>query len=94
MVNSICVERDDITLQERKFAAEIAPVKVKSRKGETVVAEDEEYKKVDFGKLGQLRAVFQKGNGAFWTRTQTQVNMLNCVSRKWHSDGGQCVDAQ
>lgn len=43
-----------------KFADEIAPVTVKTRKGDVVVAEDEEYKNVSFEKIPQLKPVFQK----------------------------------
>ena len=42
------------------FNDEIVPVTVKTRKGEIVVAEDEEYKNVKFEKIPQLRPVFQK----------------------------------
>lgn len=43
-----------------KFKDEVVPVTVKTRKGEVVVSEDEEYKQVNFDKLRTLRAVFQK----------------------------------
>lgn len=43
-----------------KFANEIAPVTVQTRKGEVIVSEDEEYKNVDFTKIPGLRAVFKK----------------------------------
>ena len=42
------------------FNDEIVPVTVKTRKGEIVVNEDEEYKNVKFEKIPQLRPVFQK----------------------------------
>jgi len=42
------------------FNDEIVPVTVKTRKGEIVVSEDEEYKNVKFEKIPQLRPVFQK----------------------------------
>jgi acetyl-CoA C-acetyltransferase len=45
---------------EGKFANEIAPVTVQTRKGDVVVSEDEEYKSVDFNKIPGLRAVFKK----------------------------------
>ncbi|MBL7943656.1 MAG: acetyl-CoA C-acyltransferase [Flavobacteriales bacterium] len=44
-----------------KFTAEIAPVSITGRKGDTVVfAEDEEYKTVNFEKIPQLKPVFSK----------------------------------
>ena len=42
------------------FAAEIAPVTVKSRKGEVVVDQDEEPGKIDTSKISGLRAAFGK----------------------------------
>jgi acetyl-CoA C-acetyltransferase len=45
---------------EGKFANEIAPVTVQTRKGDVIVSEDEEYKSVDFTKIPGLRTVFKK----------------------------------
>ncbi len=42
------------------FADEVVPVEVATRKGTVVVAEDEEYKRVNFEKIPSLRPVFQK----------------------------------
>jgi acetyl-CoA C-acetyltransferase len=43
-----------------KFKEEIVPVTVKTKKGDVVVAEDEEYKNVSFEKIPALKPVFQK----------------------------------
>lgn len=44
-----------------KFSSEVTPVSVPQRKGDPlVVAEDEDYTKVDFAKIPQLRPVFDK----------------------------------
>jgi acetyl-CoA C-acetyltransferase len=43
-----------------KFKDEVIPVTVKTKKGEVVVAEDEEYKNVSFDKIPTLKPVFQK----------------------------------
>lgn len=43
-----------------KFQAEVAPVTIKTRKGEVVFAEDEEYKNVIFDKIPGLRPAFTK----------------------------------
>lgn len=43
-----------------KFNDEVVPVTVKTRKGDVVVSEDEEYKNVNFEKLKSLRPVFTK----------------------------------
>jgi acetyl-CoA C-acetyltransferase len=42
------------------FANEIVPVTVKTKKGDVVFAEDEEYKNVNFDKIPTLKAVFAK----------------------------------
>lgn len=43
-----------------KFKDEVVPVTVKTRKGDVVVSEDEEYKNVNFEKVPALKPVFQK----------------------------------
>ncbi|KAI7855302.1 Thiolase, N-terminal domain-containing protein [Circinella umbellata] len=55
------------------FDAEIAPVTIKSRKGELVIKEDEEYKNVKYEKIPQLRTVFQKDG----TVTAANASTLN-----------------
>ncbi|KAF2116309.1 Thiolase, N-terminal domain-containing protein [Lophiotrema nucula] len=45
------------------FKDEIVPVTVKSRKGETVVSEDEGYNKLKLEKVPTLKPAFQKGGG-------------------------------
>ena len=53
-------ERSAKAWAEGKFSNEIAPVTVQTRKGDIIVAEDEEYKSVDFSKFPTLRTVFKK----------------------------------
>lgn len=56
------------------FTAEVAPVTiVDARKGNTVVVEDEEYKKVKADKVKSLRPVFQKDG----TITAANASNLN-----------------
>lgn len=43
------------------FDAEIAPITVKGKKGDTVVREDEEYKRVMYEKIPSLRSAFKNG---------------------------------
>lgn len=43
-----------------KFSEEIVPVEVKTKKGDILFAEDEEYKAVNFEKIPALKPVFQK----------------------------------
>lgn len=58
---------------EGRFEAEIAPVTIKGKKGDTVVKEDEEYKKVFYDKVRGLRPVFQKDG----TVTAANASTLN-----------------
>jgi len=46
--------------KDGKFKNEVVPVTVKTRKGEVVVEEDEEFKNVNFDKLKALKPVFTK----------------------------------
>lgn len=43
-----------------RFKDEVTPVTVKGRKGDVIVAEDEEYRNVSFEKIPGLKPVFQK----------------------------------
>lgn len=43
-----------------KFKDEVVPVTVKTRKGDVVISEDEEFKNVSFDKIPALKTVFQK----------------------------------
>ncbi|CAF3516639.1 unnamed protein product [Rotaria socialis] len=59
--------------KEGKFNAEIVPVTVTTKKGEILVKEDEEYKKVDFEKMKTLRTVFQK-DGTITAANASKIN--------------------
>ncbi|KAI9032260.1 Thiolase, N-terminal domain-containing protein [Hyaloraphidium curvatum] len=43
-----------------QFANEIVPVVIKDKKKDVAFAEDEEYKKIDFSKIPQLKSAFKK----------------------------------
>jgi acetyl-CoA C-acetyltransferase len=43
------------------FDSEVVPVTVKGKKGDTVVKEDEEYKRVIYDKVPSLRSAFKQG---------------------------------
>lgn len=59
---------------EGKFKAEISPVPVPQRRGEPViVAEDEEYKNVNFNKVPDLRAAFTP-NGTVTAANASTIN--------------------
>jgi acetyl-CoA C-acetyltransferase len=55
------------------FKNEIAPVVVKGKKGETVVNEDEEFKRVIFDKVPTLRPVFKK-DGSITAANSSSLN--------------------
>lgn len=58
-----------------KFKDEIVPVEIPQRKGEPIIfSEDEEYKNVNFDRVGTLPTVFQKENG---TVTAANASTLN-----------------
>ena len=58
-----------------KFKDEVVPVEIPQRKGEPIIfAEDEEYKSVNFDRIGTLPTVFQKENG---TVTAANASTLN-----------------
>lgn len=58
------------------FASELVPVKVPQRKGQPdkIVAEDEEYKRVNFEKFGTLATVFQRENGTVTAGNASTIN--------------------
>lgn len=47
--------------KEGAFDAEIVPITVKGKKGDTVVREDEEYNRVIFDKVPTLKSAFKQG---------------------------------
>ncbi|MHB8261926.1 MAG: acetyl-CoA C-acyltransferase [Bacteroidia bacterium] len=58
---------------ENKFAEEIIPVTISTKKGDVIVSEDEEYKQVNFDKVPQLKPVFDKAG----TVTAANASTLN-----------------
>jgi len=46
--------------QKDKFLKEVQSIKIQSRKGETVVSEDEEFSQVNFDKIPELKPAFKK----------------------------------
>jgi acetyl-CoA C-acetyltransferase len=48
-------------MQNGQIGPEIVPVEVKGRKATQSVSMDEEYTKVDFNRMKDLKTVFQKG---------------------------------
>lgn len=65
------------------MAAEVVPVSLKTRKGTSVVDTDEEFSKVNFDKMKQLKTVFQKGMFNHFLRTACSdfcPQLLNTLS--------------
>jgi acetyl-CoA C-acetyltransferase len=60
--------------QDGSFKAEIAPVTIKGKKGDTVVAEDEEYKRVIFEKIPTLQPSFKKQGGTITAANSSSLN--------------------
>ncbi|RPH92834.1 thiolase family protein [candidate division KSB1 bacterium] len=56
-----------------RFAKEIVPVVIKTRKGETTVSLDEEPSRVDFTKLSTLRPAFEK-DGTITAANASKIN--------------------
>ncbi len=59
--------------EENAFASELVAVPVPSRKGDVLVTEDEEYKKVDFDKLKTLKPAFAK-DGTITAANASKIN--------------------
>ncbi|WP_455385437.1 thiolase family protein [Acidihalobacter prosperus] len=56
------------------FAAEIAPVLVSSRKGETLVEQDEEPGRCNLDKIPSLRPAFRKNGGTITAATSSSIS--------------------
>ena len=56
------------------FDAEIAPVTIKGKKGDTVVKEDEEYKRVIYEKIPTLNPSFKKNGGTITPANSSSLN--------------------
>ena len=56
------------------FVAEVAPVTIKGKKGDTIVKEDEEFKKVIFEKIPSLTPSFKKNGGTVTPANSSNLN--------------------
>ncbi len=61
--------------KEGAFDAEIVPITVKGKKGDTIVREDEEYKRVIYEKVPSLKSAFKQGGSI--TAGQKNSSPLN-----------------
>jgi len=66
-------KRADRAWKNGVFANEIAPVVIKGKKGDTIVKEDEEYKKVFFDKIPSLKSAFRPG-GSITAANSSNLN--------------------
>lgn len=56
------------------FTAEVAPVTIKGKKGDTIVKEDEEFRKVIFEKIPSLTPTFKKNGGTVTAANSSNLN--------------------
>ena len=84
-------QRAQKSVEEGVFDAEVAPVTVKGRKGDTVVEKDEEPFRTNFDKIPQLRAVFSK-EGTVTAANASTINdgaaALVVADETWASENG------
>lgn len=72
-----CIEsykRADRAWKAGAFDAEIAPVVIKGKKGDTIVKEDEEYKRVIYEKVPTLNPSFKKQGGTITPANSSSLN--------------------
>ena len=79
-------ERTAKAWKEGKFNAEIVPVTITTKKGEVVVKEDEEYKKVDFQKMKTVN------NKNYFDELFLFSLVKNCFSKRWNNYSGKCIE--
>lgn len=81
------VQRAQTASTDGSFAAEIAPVTIKDRQGERVVAVDEGPGKINTDKIPGLRTAFKKEGGTITAASSSSINdgaaalVLMCESR-------------
>lgn len=56
------------------FKKEVVPITVKQKNKEITISEDEEYKKVNYEKMGSLKTVFKKENGTITAANASKLN--------------------
>lgn len=67
-------ERAQAAQEAGKFDAELAAVTVKGRKGDTIVAADEEPGRARFDKMGTLRPAFDRKEGTITAANASKIN--------------------
>jgi len=67
-------QRADRAWKAGVYDNEIAPVTIKGRKGDAIIKEDEEYKKVFFDKIPTLPGAFKRPNGKVTAANSSNLN--------------------
>jgi acetyl-CoA C-acetyltransferase len=67
-------KRADRAWKAGAFDAEVAPVTIKGKKGDVIVKEDEEYKKVIYEKIPTLNPAFKKPGGTITPANSSSLN--------------------
>lgn len=62
------------------FKKEVVPVTIKHKNKEIKIDEDEEYKKVNFEKIPNLKTVFKKENGTITAANASKINDGACAT--------------
>lgn len=68
------VRRAQAAAAEGRFAAELVPVTVKGRKGESVVEVDEEPGRIDVSKIPALRPAFKRDGGTITAASSSKIS--------------------
>lgn len=68
------VRRAQAAASEGRFAAELVPVTVKGRKGESVVEIDEEPGRIDVSKIPTLRPAFKRDGGTITAASSSKIS--------------------
>jgi len=86
--------RSQKAAKDGKFTVEITPVTRKTRKGDVVVSEDEEFVKVNFDKIKALKPAFQREGGTITAGNASTLNDGACAMVLMTADAAQRLGAK
>jgi acetyl-CoA C-acetyltransferase len=85
-------QRAQESVESGRFDAEVAPVTIKGRKGDTVVEKDEEPFRTNFDKIPTLRPVFTRDGGTVTAANASTINdgaaALVIADEEWAKEHG------
>jgi acetyl-CoA C-acetyltransferase len=85
-------QRAQDSINSGRFDAEVAPVTIKGRKGDTVVEKDEEPFRTNFDKIPTLRPVFTRDGGTVTAANASTINdgaaALIIADEEWAKEHG------